>query len=98
MKHDEEVARYRAEHGLASDDFLLVRCFIPHERRAGETAKKHSNGNCARWRRQEARCQMTGSAWLGSAEAGAQRTLLPRLLHRRGNRRTMRALVRKLSG
>jgi hypothetical protein len=40
MKHDEEVARYRAEHGLASDDFLLVRCFIPHERRAGETAKE----------------------------------------------------------
>jgi hypothetical protein len=39
MKRDEEVARYCARHGVTSNDFLLVPCFIPYEQRAGETAK-----------------------------------------------------------
>src|SRR5262245_20930804 len=38
-RRDEEVARFPAEHGVAADDFLLVRVLIPFERRPGETAK-----------------------------------------------------------
>ena len=41
--------------------------------------------------RQEALPDARGSARLGSAEGGAQRELSPRLLHRRGNRRTARS-------
>jgi hypothetical protein len=37
-KRDEEVARFRAEHGVTSDDILWVRCIIPYECRPGETA------------------------------------------------------------
>ena len=37
-RRDEEVARFRAEHGVTSDDILFVRCFVPYECRPGETA------------------------------------------------------------
>jgi hypothetical protein len=39
MKQDEEIARYRAEHGLTdNDDLLIARIVIPFEQRPGETA------------------------------------------------------------
>ena len=40
MESDAEIARFCAEHGVTDDDTLIVRTFIPHEARPGETAQE----------------------------------------------------------
>jgi hypothetical protein len=40
MRRDEEVARFRAEHGVTNDDVLIVQVIVPFEARPGETAKE----------------------------------------------------------
>jgi hypothetical protein len=40
MKRDQELARFRAEHGVSESDVVTVQTLIPYEQRAGETAKE----------------------------------------------------------
>src|SRR5262245_42686751 len=71
MKRDEEVARFCAEHGVTSDDFLFVRCFIPYECRPGETAKEAYERELRSMANQEALPDARESARLESAEGGS---------------------------
>ena len=40
LKADDEMARFRADNGVADDDLLIARIIIPHEIRPGETASE----------------------------------------------------------
>jgi hypothetical protein len=39
MRTDEEIARFRAEHGVTDSDLLIAQVLVPFETRPGETAK-----------------------------------------------------------
>jgi hypothetical protein len=73
MKRDEEVARFRAEHGVTSDDTLWVRCIVPYECRPGETAAEAYQRELREMasKTQEALPDARESARLESAEGGS---------------------------
>ena len=39
MRTEEEIARFRAEHGVTDSDLLIAQVVVPFEIRPGETAK-----------------------------------------------------------
>jgi|SRR5262245_27990597 len=72
-RRDEEVARFRAEHGVTSDDILWVRCIVPYGCRPGETAAEAYQRELREMasKKQEALGDARESARFESAEGGS---------------------------
>jgi hypothetical protein len=81
MRRDEEVARFRAEHGVTGDDLLIAQVIVPFQTLAHETAaaayqREPWRETIAMGAKGKRCCRITGSARLWSAE-GQSRRIMP---------------------